>query len=34
MAYAASDKKTLMSLGFTEMVILISAVRNMFITIA
>jgi hypothetical protein len=34
MAHAASDRKTLMSLGFTELPISISAVHNMFITTA
>ena len=34
MAHAASDKKTSMSLGFTESAISISAVRSMFITTA
>ncbi len=34
MAHAASERKTLMSLGFTELAILISAVRSMFITTA
>jgi hypothetical protein len=34
MVHAASDRKTLVSLGFTELVILISAVHNMFITTA
>jgi hypothetical protein len=34
MAHAASDKKMSMSLGFTELAILISAVFNMFIKTA
>ncbi len=34
MAYAASDKKISMSLGFTELAILISDARSMFITTA
>ncbi len=34
MAYAGSDRKTLLSLGFTELAISISAVCNMFITTA
>jgi hypothetical protein len=34
MAHAASDKKTLMSLGFTVSAISISAVRSMVITTA
>ncbi len=34
MAHAAADKKTSMSLGFSELAILISAVRSMFITTA
>jgi hypothetical protein len=32
MGHAASDRKTSMSLGFTELAISISAVHNMFIT--
>ncbi len=34
MAHAASDRKTPMSLGFTELAITISVVRSMFITTA
>ena len=34
MAHAASDKKMLTSLGFTESAISISAVRSMFMTTA
>jgi hypothetical protein len=33
MTHAASDRKTSMSLGFTELPVSISAVHNMFITI-